>query len=97
MNTVPEHHPDMKEEGSGLTCFMDKDRACGPDCMSFLSVMDRPEGDDYKGKQWASCHLLVNAHRGGKHLVILASAGADIAKKAKDQQRMNQTPPPVVR
>ena len=89
-------HEDVAK--NGLVCFLDKDRPCGADCMAYT---EQPEGQDYQGKQWANCMLLVNAHRGGKHLTILASVGGELVKKAKneaaDRLRTNQPPPPVVR
>lgn len=95
------HHPDMKEDdkGNGLVCFLDQNRSCGPDCMAFL--IERPEGNDYRGQQWANCMLLVNAHRAGKHLTILASVTDAFVQKnrahAADQARATQAPPPVPR
>lgn len=100
MNEGQGYHANMKEDDhtkSGLMCFLDQTRECGPDCMSFLT--DRPEGPDYQGNQWSHCHVLVNMHRGGKHLVVLASIGSEMQKKAKNEQadraRLNQPPPPV--
>jgi len=102
MNTPNQYHPNMIPEkevkANGLICFLNNQRSCGPDCMAFT---DPPEGDDYRGKQWANCMLLVSAHRGGKHLTILASQGAELVKQNKktsaDAQRVNQPPPPVVK
>lgn len=93
------HHPTLKEgEEGGLDCFMDKERPCTASCMAWTPV---PEGPDYKDQQWANCMLLVNAHRGGKHLVVLAQVGSKLAEKARtdaaDRARSEQTPPPVVR
>lgn len=95
------YHPDMKEDGpsSGLCCFMDKERPCGADCMAFLT--DPPSKDDYVGQQWSHCHLLVNAHRVGKHLVVLAQVGGELLHKqrvhAADQARSTQAPPTMPR
>ena len=63
----PLHHPSMKDEDlrTGLICFLNIERPCGADCMSWDEC---PDGPDYKDKQWAHCLLLVNAHRTGKHL-----------------------------
>jgi len=83
---------------TGLYCFLNEERVCNAACMAFT---EPPEGADYKGQQWASCMLLVNAHRGGKHLVVLAATAGEIVKKAKteaaDRERLNQPPVPVVR
>lgn len=58
-------------------CFIDQGRICGPDCMAFLP--QPPSEPDYQGEGWAHCHVLVNAHRLGKHLVILAGAVSKVA------------------
>ena len=83
---------------AGLMCFLNFERPCSAECMSFV---DPPEGPDYEGKQWANCHLLVNAHRAGKHLTILAQTTGELVKKTKtqmaDQQRLSQPPPPGVK
>ena len=63
-----------------LVCFKDKTRVCGPDCMAYIAA---PTGPDYTDQQWARCLLLVNTHRTGKHLVVLASAMGEILQKAK--------------
>jgi hypothetical protein len=79
-----------------LYCFLNKERPCGADCMAFEAA---PVGEDYRDKQWGNCLLLVNAHRAGKHLVVLASIGADLLKRTKnaaaDAARTNQPSPPV--
>lgn len=83
-------------QNSGLACFMNQDRICGADCMAFLPQV--PEGDTYKGEQWAHCHLLVNADRAGRHLIILASVGSRIASvqvKASAEAVRSQKPPGV--
>ena len=59
------------------------------------AYISRPEGPDYTAQQWANCALLVNAHRAGKHLVVIAATLGEQERKAKtaaaDQARMNQT------
>lgn len=81
-----------------LICYRDAHRVCGPDCMAFITP---PQGPDYIGQQWARCMLLVNTHRTGKHLVILADAVSQQTKKAAvalaDAARSAQPPPPVPR
>lgn len=91
-------HPNMKdvpEDKTGLFCFKDASRMCGADCMAYV---DAPEGPDYVGKQWARCHLLVNQHRTGKHLVVITGILDKIEKKfsaaSADARRANQTPLP---
>jgi len=62
-------HPEAKEP-SGLYCFQDSSRACGPDCMAFTTP---PTDAEYQGKQWAHCLVLTSMHRSSKHLVIIAA------------------------
>jgi hypothetical protein len=85
-----------RSEPTGLYCFLNDARPCSAECMAYDAA---PVGDDYKDKQWANCMLLVNAHRGGKHLIVLASLGAEVLHKTKtaaaDHARTNQPPPPV--
>lgn len=87
--------PNMVEEApvkeNGLYCFKDANRPCNADCMAYQTFP--PEGPDYDG-QWAHCRELVYMHRAGKHLTILA---AEVSRHNRDQQRLNQPAPPVVR
>lgn len=82
-----------KKEG-GLYCFLNGDRACGPDCMAYETP---PQHKDFVGKQWAHCLLLVNAHRTGKHLTILAQFSDTLLSLKQDEARLKQPPPPPVR
>ncbi len=82
-----------------LQCFLNADRACGPDCMAH--TLRVPEGEDYNGEsQWAHCTVLVSAHRIGKHAVILANIVDGVAKRWKavtaDNMRSSQPQPPKV-
>jgi hypothetical protein len=92
------HPPPRPSALEGLTCFIDRQRLCGPDCMAWSA---RPEGPDYKDQQWANCQVLVAGHRGGKHLVVLASQAGELLRVFKngaaDQARANQAPPPKVK
>ena len=98
---LPIHHPNMVDDEdvrkNGLICWKDKERPCAADCMAFI---EPPEGGDYQGKQWANCLVLVNEHRTGKHLTILAQAGSELVKLRKndaaDRIRNNQPAPPKV-
>lgn len=70
------HHPEMKEcpeppKGNGLTCWLNQDRLCGPDCMAF-SNPPMAKGAEYANKQWANCIVLVSMHQESKHAAILA-------------------------
>jgi hypothetical protein len=95
-----QYHPNLKPDDpkEGLICFRDAARVCGADCMAYELA---PPGPDYDDKQWATCMLLVNTHRVGKHLVVLASVGSELLKRAKnesaDRARANQPPPPTVK
>ena len=80
---------------TGLFCFMNADRVCSADCMAFLHPP--PAEPDYAGQQWASCLLLVNVHRGGKHLVILASEAHKLAAQGRTAPPGANIPPPIVR
>lgn len=77
---------------NNLACFQDQARICGPDCMAYLNPV--PTGDDYVGQQWSRCLLLVNAHRAGKHLVIIAS---DLNKVLRGNNSPRVPPPPPVK
>lgn len=81
---------DPAENGStGLFCYKDQHRPCGPECMAFLPQV--PEGATYVGVQWAHCHLLVNAERVGKHVIIIV----DLLKQARAANLRSQPAPGV--
>lgn len=90
-------HPSLKDEPekkSGLYCFLNAERVCSSDCMAFVAP---PDGPDYRDQQWANCLLLINAHRGGKHLVVLASATGELLQRSKNEaadRARNQPGPP---
>lgn len=70
------YHPNQMQGTDGnLFCYQNNLRPCGPDCTAYLP--QRPEGAYFEGEAWAHCHLLVNADRVGRHLVILV----DLLKK----------------
>ena len=78
-----------------VRCFLDADRGCGPDCMAYLT--NPPTDPDYRDQHWARCHLLVNVHRGGKHMVHLAMIGSQMLKKHEPgPPNPNDIPPPKV-
>ena len=81
-----------------LFCFLDHERICGADCMSFVGP---PDGPDFKDQAWSRCLLLIAAHRAGKHLTVLAAQGSELLKHLKisaaDIARKNQPPPPTVK
>ena len=59
-------------------CFKDSARPCDSDCVAYLTT--RPEGADYESQTFSQCLLLVNSHRTGKHLTVLASQGSALLK-----------------
>jgi hypothetical protein len=102
MATEPHlHHPNVRtepESKTGLYCFKDSARPCAAECMAFITP---PDGPDYKDQQWARCLILVNEHRMGKHLVVLAAGVGELLqirkKAAADVARTNQPAVPPVR
>lgn len=72
--------------GTGLFCFKDQTRPCSSECMAHVNP---PAGDDYKDQQWAHCLELINIHRVGKHVSLLAAQGAELLK-------IQRTPAPPV-
>ena len=92
-------NPNMRDPDTGLYCFLNESRVCNASCMAFLNPV--PPGPDYLDQQWANCSLLVNAHRTGKHLTIIAQVTGESVKAgrtaAADAARLSQpTPPPPV-
>jgi hypothetical protein len=79
------YHPNQLPTGeSGPICYRDPIRVCGPDCMAYLAQV--PEGEAYKGEQWAHCHVLVNQDRLGRHVVVLVSLlSKDVSLRSKAQ------------
>ncbi len=65
-------------DDTDLFCYSDATRPCNSSCVAYLLV--QPDGDDYKEQPWAQCLVLVNAHRSGKHLTVLASVASSACK-----------------
>lgn len=83
--------------GTGLYCFLNGERECGPDCMAYQGVAI--EGPDYttpdgRRHQWAACMLLIHSHKVSKHLVLIAN----LARSADFKNQPQPTSPflPVV-
>ena len=83
-----------------LVCFLDKDRGCGSDCMSY--AVNTP-GENYND-QWCHCIVMTSLFRISKHLVVMAQQGAeklnitktmssDIARAANSPQVPQFVPP----
>jgi hypothetical protein len=88
--------PKEDETRPGSACYRDQNRICGPDCMAYLP--QKPEGTAYIGEQWAHCHLLVNADRVGRHLVVIADTNyklASIQRKAEAEAIRTKKAPGV--
>ncbi len=80
MNEPYIEKPDTRQVQEGdMFCYRDANRVCDSTCVAFLVVI--PDGDDYTEQPWARCHVLVNEHRQGKHLTVLASIGAEMKKQ----------------
>jgi hypothetical protein len=79
------YHPNhLSQRESGPICYRDPIRVCGPDCMAYLPQV--PEGETYKGEQWAQCMVLVNQDRLARHAVILVSLlNKDVSLRSKAQ------------
>ena len=74
--------PDTREvQATDMFCYRDAARPCDSTCMAFLIEM--PDGQDYMGQEWARCLVLVNEHRQGKHLTVLASEAVLLRKHLK--------------
>jgi hypothetical protein len=88
---VPESVPD--DETSGLVCFMNSERPCGPDCMAYMS---RPS-DSPLDPQQRHCVVLVGVERLSRHTVIGVKVISDLVSFLKtndqDRKRTEQRPP----
>ena len=93
MATEPGLHHENVKEASGLYCFLNSQRPCTAECAAYFTDLELPQGPDYKDKQWAHCLVLVNVHRAGKHLVVLADAVTRVTKQQADSARDAQVPP----
>ena len=83
-----------EKAGDMLRCFLNPDTACGPACMAFIT--NPLQQGDYRDQPWAHCHLLVNAHRVGKHLVIIAEGLSKMGKGPDPAVQHQNIPPPKV-
>lgn len=87
---------ELDPQPEDLYCFKDAARPCAAECMAYMTYV--PEGDDYKGQQWAHCRLLVDSHRTAKHLVVLTQQvtkiNQTISNEAADRKRHPTPPPP---
>ena len=86
-----------KSEPTGILCFKDGNRECGPDCIEFLTTAPQGDPEYVAAPMWMRCHLLVNEHRKGKHLVIIASQLGKILAALDPTKNPGLPPPPVTR
>lgn len=70
-------------------CFFSKDRLCTSECVAYEPADDK----EFKDKPWASCMILINLHRAGKHLGNIASEMGRVRNHFTDQARVHQPPP----
>lgn len=75
-----------------LFCFMDQQRVCGPDCMSFRTVPDENRQLD---KAQQHCVILSSIERTGRSTNILASVLSEHLRhtKVKDADAQRGAPP----
>ena len=73
-------------------CFLNDTRICNPSCVAYLVHL--PRGDEYRIEEpWMHCSVLLNGHRTGKHLVVLAQT----AEKTVKAPPPALPPPPATR
>lgn len=60
-------------------CFLNAERVCDMTCTAYLAT--RPAGPDYENQVFSQCLLLVNTHKTGKHLTILAGELVETKKQ----------------
>ncbi len=82
------------DASSGLVCFIDSERVCGPDCMAFSVAAD---GGPALSDEQRRCVLLSAAERLGRHSGLVLKAVNDAAERAErrraDRARRYQYPP----
>ena len=78
---------------SGLVCFLDAKRVCGPDCMAFSVA---PDGGPLLSEEQRRCVLLSAAERLGRHSGLALKAVKDATARAErhraDRARQSQHP-----
>jgi hypothetical protein len=88
---VPEE--ETKPRTTGLFCFADSDRACGPDCTAYITYPKRASSSEL-GPQQDHCILISSFERLGRSVTAIASMQAASLKKQKiaeaDRQRQSQ-------
>lgn len=86
---MSDEDPRTLPSGDELYCFLNGERACGADCMSFRTIPDKnTQLDDAQNH----CILLGSIERSGRSLNILAAVAGKKAKEAQDAARKAATP-----
>lgn len=78
-----------EDEPTGLMCFMDITRMCGPDCMAYTPNPQRSQRSELN-TQSSHCTILLNMERIGRNLGQIAS---DNRKSEEDKKRTGQLNP----
>jgi len=101
-NPVEERDIEFPDEaaprGTGLYCFLNGERECGPDCMAFLP---EPSADKAQtlSLQQRSCTVIVATERIGRFMGGLVQLGlqrqASADKRAQDEERRRSITPPI--
>lgn len=86
-----------QQQTGSIFCFRDGNRECGPDCIAFLPTAPQGDPEYLASPMWMRCHLLVNEHRKGKHLVVIASQLGSLLKKIEPRSAPDLPPPPVTK
>lgn len=92
--------PDAKDDeaASGLLCFFNGQRECGPDCMAFTP---QPANVQAFSPQQRHCTVLVGVERLARHVAIgvnvVSEAWNFVKKTSQDRARTAQQPPPEPR
>lgn len=87
---------EAKPQGS-IMCFKDGNRECGADCIAFLTVAPQGDPEYATSPMWMRCHLLVNEHRKGKHLVVIAAQLGKLLSVLAPAKAPDLPAPPVTR
>lgn len=88
---------DARPKTTGLYCFLNSDRACGAECMAYVTLPRMPVRPELNEQQ-AHCELLLCFERMGRNITVLAQVAAETVKKRTiseaDRRRNAQFTPP---
>lgn len=78
---------------SGLLCWLDKSRICGPDCVAFnLEQIDPETGVVHQGPH--KCYFLLYSSQQAASSAAFVALGKKRIQSIEDQQRQGAVPPP---